>query len=60
MVWTAAEIAEATGLTRRHVSRLIKQGEIEGELKAALWIVSDEEAERFIEGRAEKAEAPTE
>jgi len=59
MVWTVTEIAQATGLTRRHVGRLIKTGIIKGEKKPAGWLVDDEEAERFIQERkSETTESP--
>jgi excisionase family DNA binding protein len=53
MVWTVSEIAQATGLTRTHVARLIKKGAIKGERKQAGWLVDDEEANRFIQDRKE-------
>jgi len=49
MVWTAAEIAQATGLTQRHITRLFKTEVIQGEKKAAGWLAEDEEAKRFIQ-----------
>jgi hypothetical protein len=51
MIWTVTEIAQATGLTQRHVARLISKGVIKGERKAAGWFVEDEEAQRFIQER---------
>lgn len=53
MVWTVGEIAEATGLTQGHISRLVKTGVIKGELKAMGWLIDDEEAMRFIQERKE-------
>jgi hypothetical protein len=62
MVWTVTNLAEATGLTRRHINRLIRSGDIKGEKLTSGWIVSDEEAQRFIQERKaakeEKAENP--
>lgn len=55
MVWTVTEIADKTGLTKRHISRLVKTGVIKGERKPAGWLVSDDEAERFFKSREEKA-----
>lgn len=49
MVWTVTEIAQATGLTRRHIGRLFKANVIKGEKKAAGWLAEDDEAERFIQ-----------
>ncbi len=51
MVWTVSEIADATGLTHRHIARLIKNGTIKGEYKSVGWLVDDEEAARFIQER---------
>lgn len=53
MVWTVSEIAEATGLTQRHVSRLVRTGVIKGEHKSVGWLIDDEEAKRFVQERKE-------
>lgn len=56
MVWTAAEISKATGLTQRHVTRLFNTKIIKGEKKAAGWLAEDEEAERFVREYKAKTE----
>lgn len=53
MVWTVSEIAQATGLTRTHIARLIRNGAIKGSRKRAGWFIEDEEADRFIQERKE-------
>ena len=44
-------MAEATGLTPQHITRLIRKGKIEAERIPSAWIILDEEAERFIAER---------
>ncbi len=56
MAWTVTEIAKATGLTRRHIGRLIKNGTIKGERKEFGWLVEDEEAKRFVQERKAKSD----
>lgn len=49
MFWTTSEIAEKTGLTARHISRLCKHGTIKADKKGHDYWIDDEEARRFIE-----------
>ena len=51
MLWSTSKLAEASGLTQRHVSRLVSKGEIEGQKVGHDWIISDEEAHRFLKER---------
>ena len=48
MLWTTAKLAEKSGLTQRHVRRLVSKGEIEGQKVSRDWLISDEEAKRFL------------
>ena len=59
MLWTTAQLAEATGLTVRHIGRLAKSGKIQAQNVGNRWLIDDEEAQRFIAERKklqEKAE----
>lgn len=56
MLWTTAKLAEATKLTPRHVARLVKSGAIKGQKAGHDWIVSDEDAQKFIDERKQVAE----
>jgi len=49
--WTTRKIADKTGLTHRHVSRLVQRGTIKGELVGHTYLIPQEEAERFIQAR---------
>jgi hypothetical protein len=53
-MWTSAQLAEATGLTPQHITRLIRQGKIEAERLTLGYVIQDEEAQRFIEERKAK------
>jgi hypothetical protein len=53
-MWTSSQLAEATGLTSQHITRLIRQGEIEAEKLSLGYVIQDEEAQRFIEVRKAK------
>jgi len=56
--WTTAQIAEATGLSQRHVWHLLRKETIRGQKVGHTWIVEDDEAKRFIaEYNANKAPA---
>jgi len=72
MVWTASQLAKESGLTRQHITRLLRKGKemkaknpqlqsganwIIGEQTSAGWIVPDEEAQLFIQSRSEESEA---
>ncbi len=50
-MWTTSQLAEATGLTPQHITRLIRKGKIKAERIPVAWIIPDEEAERFIAER---------
>lgn len=50
-MWTSSQLAEKTGLTRQHITRLIRQGKIEAERLTMGYVIQDEEAERFIAER---------
>jgi excisionase family DNA binding protein len=52
-MWTSSQLAEKTGLTRQHITRLIRQGKIEAERLTMGYVIQDEEAERFIAERTE-------
>ena len=55
-MWTSSQLAEATGLTPQHITRLIRQEKIEAERLTLGYVIQDEEAQRFIEEReAEKS-----
>lgn len=49
MFWTTAQIAEATGLTQRHIGTLLNAGKIIGYKAGHDWIIQEEEAKRFVE-----------
>lgn len=49
MFWTTVKIAEATGLSRRHVVHLLRHGVIVGYKIGHDWIVQEAEALRFIQ-----------
>lgn len=54
MVWTVTQLAEETGLTKRYINHLILNNQIQAERLTSGWIVSDEEAERFVAERKAK------
>lgn len=49
MFWTSAQIAEATGLTQRHIGTLLNAGKIAGYKAGHDWIIQEDEAKRFVE-----------
>lgn len=60
MVWTVTNLADKTGLTKRHINRLILDGKIKAERLTSGWIVNDEEAEKFIKEREEERKSASE
>ena len=60
MLWTTAKLAEATGLTQRHIGRLLKNGKSKGQKIGHDWIIMDDDAQEFIEKREAEAEAEDE
>ncbi len=56
MFWTTAQIAQATGLSQRHVGYLLRKGIIAGYKTGHDWIVQEDEAKRFIEEYNSKLE----
>lgn len=59
MFWTTAQIAEATGLSQRHVWHLLRKGSIAGYKVGHDWIIQEEEALRFIKEYNENKEQPS-
>ncbi|MFP4395538.1 MAG: helix-turn-helix domain-containing protein [Anaerolineales bacterium] len=62
MLWSTAELAEKSGLTSRQIRNLINAGKIEAQNVGRNWVVSDEEARRFLKERGvleEKEVAPS-
>ncbi len=53
MLWTTEKLSEATGLTQRHIQRLCKSGNLKCEF-IGVWIVDEEDAQRFIAERNQK------
>jgi hypothetical protein len=51
MLWSTAELAEKSGLTSRQIRNLINAGKIEAQNVGRNWVVSDEEARRFVKER---------
>jgi hypothetical protein len=51
MLWTTAMLAEKTRLTQRHIRNLINSGKIEAQKAGHDWIISDDEAKRFLTER---------
>ncbi len=51
MLWSTAELAEKSGLTSRQIRNLINAGKIEAQNVGRNWVVSDEEARRFLKER---------
>jgi excisionase family DNA binding protein len=54
--WTTAQIAEATGLSQRHVGHLLRHGVIAGYKAGHDWIIQEAEAQRFIKEYNENKE----
>ena len=52
MLWNATTLAKATGLSGRHIRRLIAAGTIKAQRATREWTITDEEANRFIQSRA--------
>jgi hypothetical protein len=44
-------LAEKSGLTQRHIRNLINAGKIEAQKAGHDWIISDDEAKRFLTER---------
>lgn len=58
MVWTASKLAQETGFTRQHITRLLRSGKLKGEKLSSGWIISDEEAKKLLEEQREKQPPP--
>lgn len=56
MSWTTKKLAKATGLTDRYIRYLIEQKEIAAEKAGRDWLISDDEAARFVEERTAQKE----
>ncbi len=48
MTWTTDKLAEKSGYTKRHITRLLNAGKIVGEKIGRDWLVDDEEAEKWL------------
>lgn len=60
MLWTTAKLAKVTGLTPRHIARLVKGGSLKGQKVGHDWIIADEDAQEFIAQRKQLTEAKPE
>ena len=50
--WTTTQLAEAAKLDRSHIRYLIRHGKIAAKKTGRDWVVSDEEARRFLAARS--------
>lgn len=55
-MWTTEALAEKVGLSDRHIRNLIANGTVVAEKVGRDWIITDEEADRFIALRRGLAE----
>jgi len=49
--WTVKELAEWVGLNPSRIRQLLLAGEIKGHKRGPIWLVSNAEAQRWLENR---------
>ncbi len=50
-LWTSVELAEVTGLSDRQIRYYIADGKIEAQKMGMTWVITDDEAKKFIKSR---------
>ncbi len=54
-MWSTEDLASATGLTERYIRYLIAHDKVKAQKISTVWVITDEEAQRFIESRRDSA-----
>jgi len=57
MVWTASRLSQEAGLTRQHITRLLRTGKIKGEKLTSGWIINDEDAKKFLDEKKKQLQS---
>ena len=50
-LWTTGQLAEASGLHQAHIRKLLERNVIHGQKYGHIWLVSDGEAQRWLQSR---------
>jgi hypothetical protein len=56
--WTTKDLAEAAGVDPSRIRQLLLAGRIEGEKAGPVWVVSNQEAKRWLKERGIKMKQP--
>jgi excisionase family DNA binding protein len=51
--WSSTELAEAAGVSRQYVVRLLNERDIIGHKAGNTWVITDSEARRWLQSRKE-------
>ena len=51
--WSSTELAEAAGVSRQYVVRLLNEGDIIGYKAGNTWVITYHEARRWLQSRKE-------
>lgn len=51
--WTPSQLAEEVGVSDRQIRYYIAEGKIKAQKAGITWVISDDEAQKFIKSRQE-------